>query len=375
MIKEETIRRLTQISTVHSFNPQEYIYYEGEPGDKMYIVIKGVVGMYVNNAIDEQIEVARAEVGGIFGELAVFDNLPRSTSTIALEDVICVAIGRDKLDELVSSCPEIAIGIMESMCGRLRRLNNALYRGNRSIQNKKFPNFKVPAEYSGSHDVREPAHDLNFIESVSAPCPICGKNIMVLNLKKKKLTLRKHRGDGRLIYKECEPMWYDVWTCPYCHYSNHYVSFFPMNPFKKELIKRVLTEKHEPVLKQHFDLLSPFDVLFLRYLGAIHINRSLDPSNHLLPGKLWLNLYWLFEDCGDEAMKLYAAKEASNYISAAIEKEEIQDEQSLHSMELSLAALYITLGEPEKARVLCDNVLKYDDNQLKKFAYEIRGDM
>ena len=146
MIKEETIRRLTQISTVHSFNPQEYIYYEGEPGDKMYIVIKGVVGMYVNNAIDEQIEVARAEVGGIFGELAVFDNLPRSTSTIALEDVICVAIGRDKLDELVSSCPEIAIGIMESMCGRLRRLNNALYRGNRSIQNKKFPNFKVPAE-------------------------------------------------------------------------------------------------------------------------------------------------------------------------------------------------------------------------------------
>lgn len=375
MIQDETVKKLMAISVARSFKAQEYICYEGQLGEEMYIVLKGTVGVYVSNAIGVQTEVARISAGDLFGEMAVFDSLPRSASCIALDDVICVAIGKDNLERLVSSCPDIAIRILENMSGRIRKLNDALYKNESLLQDGEIPDFEVPSEYCYSHEVEEPFHDLSYTESITAPCPICGKNVIVLNLKRKSMTLRKHRSDGRVIYKECEPLWYDVWVCPYCHYSNHYLSFFVMNPFKKDLIQRVLTEKHEAVMKEHADLESPFDLLFLRYIRAIHINRTVDPGNNLLIGRLWLNLYWLFEDSDDKGMWFYAARKASEYLAKALEKGEVPDEHSIHSLELTLASLYTVLSNKPAAAALCDNVLKCDDNQLKKFAYEIKGNV
>ena len=76
--------------------------------------------------------------------------------------------------------------------------------------------------------------------------------------------------------------------CPYCHYSNHYPSFFKMLPFKRDLIKRVFNEQHDPALAAHTGLNSPFDQLFLRYIQAIHINEAVNSNDSLLIGKLWL---------------------------------------------------------------------------------------
>ena len=373
MIQDETVKKLIQISVARSFKAQEYICYEGQPGDEMYIVLKGVVGVYVSSAVGTQTEVARITAGDFFGEMAVFDSLPRSASCIALDDVVCVAIGRDNIERLVSTCPEITVKILENMSSRIRRLDNSLYKNKRQLQKWQIPDFKVPSEYCYSHEIEEPPHDLSYTESITAPCPICGKSVTVLNLKRKSMSLRKHRNDGRITYKECEPLWYDVWVCPYCHYSNHYLSFFPMNPFKKDMIKRVLTEKHEAVIKEYSEYISPFDLLFLRYIRAIHINLSVNPEDNLLVGRLWQNLYWLFEESDDKGMMFYTAQQAANYLAKALEREEIQDEPSLHSIELSLASLYTVLGNTDAARELCDRVIRCDDNQLKKFAYEIKG--
>ena len=375
MIQDETVKKLMEISVARTFKPQEYICYEGQPGEEMYIVLKGTVGVYVSNDVGAQIEVARVEAGDLFGEMAVFDSLPRSASCIALDEVICVAIGKDNLSRLVSSCPDIAIKILENMSGRIRRLNVALYKHESLLPSGEIPDFEVPSEYCYSHEVEEPDHDLNYTESITSPCPICGKNVIALNLKRKSMSLRKQRNDGRVFYKECEPLWYDIWVCPYCHYSNHYRSFFVMNPFKMDLIQRVLTEKHEPVMKEHADLESPFDQLFIRYIRAIHINRTVDPENDLLIGRLWLNLYWLFEDSDDKGMWFYSARKAIEYLSKAVEKGQIPDEHSLHSIELTLASLHVVLDNKPAAIELCERVLKYNDNQLKKFAYEIRGNM
>ena len=373
MIQDETVKKLMEISTARTFKAQEYICFEGQPGEEMYIVLKGVVGVYVSNEVGVQVEAARIETGDFFGEMAVFDNLPRSASCVALEDVICVAIGKDNLERLVSTCPEIALKMLESMSGRIRRLNDTIYKSEKLLKKKEIPKFEIPSEYCYSHDIPEPPHDLNYTESLTAPCPVCGKNVIFLNLKRKMMTLRSHRNDGKMTYKECDPLWYDIWVCPYCHYSNHYLSFFLMNPFKKELIKRVLTEKHEAVLKEHPNLNTPFDLLFLRYIRAIHINRSVNSEDHLLVGRLWLNLYWLFEESEDKGMQFYTARKAIEYFTYAIEKEEIRDETSLHSIELTLASLYTVMGDKAAAIEMCDRVLSCDDSRLKRSAYEIKG--
>lgn len=375
MIQDETVKTLMQISTPKQFKATEYICYEGQPGNEMYIILRGSVGIYVSNAIETQTEVSRIMAGDFFGEMSIFDDLPRSASCIALEDVVCVAIGKDKLTQFFSACPDMAMKLLENMSKRIRRLDNALYKSERFVQNKKIPEFKIPEKYSFSHVVEEPYHDLNFTESITAECPICGKSITVLNLKKQIMSISRHQSDGRIKYAECEPLWYDVWSCPYCNYSNHYASFFRMLPFKRDFIKRILKEQHTPVIGRAGELNTPFDQLFLRYIQAIHINESVNASDNLLIGKLWLGLYWLFDDAADLDMKLYCAEKSSDFLARAVAENAIPDEYSCQSLTLTLANLFAATGKKEDALKMCNAAINGEDKQLKNLAYTFKDNL
>lgn len=375
MIQDETVKKLMQICTPRSFSAQEYICYEGQPGNEMYIILRGNVGIYMSSAIETQVEISRISAGDLFGEMSIFDDLPRSASCIALDDVICVAIDKSRRLEFISKCPEMALKLLENLSGRIRRLDNALYKSDKYVQNKKLGEFKIPEEYGLSHSVEEPKHDLSFTESLTAACPICGKPVTVLNLKKKNMTEKKQGADGRIRYVECDPLWYDIWSCPYCHYSNHHLSFFRMLPFKKELIKRVLREQHDPVLQANGGLKTPFDQLFLRYIQAIHINEAINAEDNLLIGRLWLNLYWLFEDAGDERMKLYCAEQSAGFLDKAIMSGAVEDAYALQSLSLSLANLYALLGKKDSALQMCGKVIDGEDGALKKLGYVLRDSL
>lgn len=373
MIQDETVKKLMAISTPRTFKAAEYVCHEGQPGEEMYIILRGSVGVYVTSALGEPVEVSRIMSGDFFGEMAVFDNLPRSASCIALEDVIAVAIDKKLLPMFFKNCPEMTLKLVENMSGRIRRLNNALYKTEQFVQNKKLPEFKIPAEYSFSHNVEEPYHDLMYTEPVTADCPVCGKKITVLNLKKNIMSRRKERLNGRIAYKECDPLWYDVWACPYCHYSNHYLSFFKMMPFKRELIKRILREQHEPVLEQHHDLKTPFDQLVIRFLEAIHINEAVNASDDLLIGRLWLGLYWLFDEVEDDAMKKYAAKNSAPKLEKALKSNAVTDDYAKRRYQLTTAILYSEIDDKKSALKLCNAALETDNGDLKKFALEFKN--
>ena len=77
----------------------------------------------------------------------------------------------------------------------------------------------------------------------------------------------------------------------------------------------------------------PFDQLFMRCIRAIYINLSIDPDDNLKAGKLWLDLYRLFEESDDKGMWFYTARKASEYLAKALEKDEIQGETDRQSTE------------------------------------------
>ena len=100
-MREETIVQLRKISTPKQFVKDDYICNEGQPGNEMYIILKGSVGVFVTNAIGTLTYVATIGAGDFFGEMAIFDNLPRSASCIALEDTLCVAINEENIDRFL----------------------------------------------------------------------------------------------------------------------------------------------------------------------------------------------------------------------------------------------------------------------------------
>ena len=158
-MREDTIEQLKKIATPKFFKTDDYVCYEGQPGSEMYIILKGSVGIFRTSPIGTLNQVATIKEGGFFGEMAIFDNLPRSASCIALEDTIAVAVTKENLQEFLSTCPEIAGQMLENMSGRIRKLNVELYQNNRFVKNRHVPKFEIPTIYTSGHVVKTPYQD------------------------------------------------------------------------------------------------------------------------------------------------------------------------------------------------------------------------
>ena len=269
----------------------------------MYIILRGSVGIYVTNSSDTMSEVAHLGAGEVFGEMSVFDDLPRSASCIAAEDSICIAIGKDDIESAVAACPDVAMMLIGAMSGRIRKLNDEIYKSH-SGDGVHAQEFVFPVEYDRSHDLAEPKHDEKIILSFSHTCPVCHSVIGLKGLKKNEMTPSKPDKTGRVRFMECDPLWYDIWSCPHCGYSRFYRDFFNVPAEAAQNAKaaaenvRKQGAAHEGVLKTRFDK------LVMSYLSAIYMDEIIVPGNNELLGRLWLSLYRLCVDAGDEKTAL-----------------------------------------------------------------------
>ena len=62
----------------------EIIFHEGDESDAVYVVQSGKVRAVTVQPSGREIEISIAEPGDIFGVTSLFDNSPRSTSTVAV---------------------------------------------------------------------------------------------------------------------------------------------------------------------------------------------------------------------------------------------------------------------------------------------------
>lgn len=366
----ETVKQLKKISTPKQFAKDEYICYEGQPGSEMYIILKGSVGVYLTSAIGTLTEIAQIPQGNFFGEMALFDNLPRSASCIALEETLCVAITKENLKEFLASCPEMVEKILENLSARIRKLDNDLYKNTCVVPKHAIPKFSIPKEYSFSHVVKEPYQNPKVMTKYIQKCPVCGKAVTVIDLKRNIMTFKKMNTDCRIEYLACEPLWYDVISCSNCYYTNHHLNFFKLYSAEAEKLQFILRDEHAPIVEQENVKRTAFDQLVLKYLQAIHINEHINASDNAMIGTLWLNLYWLGNDSGDDKFTMFCAEKAVEKLQAAIDEDEVVDEVSKCSIALSLANLLVYINQPAEAPKYCSMALECSDERVKENAAE-----
>ena len=367
-MKEQTVKQLQKISQSRTFAQDEYICYEGEPGNEMYIVLKGLVGVYITNIMGTLVEVAKMNAGDFFGEMAIFDNLPRSASCIALEDTICVAINRDNLLDFICQCPDMAEKILENMSKRIRKLDLELYKNTRQAMPEKARKFEIPQEYAFSHVVKKPYQEPRYFAEDEHKCPVCGQMFKSVNMKRHLMQVRNVDMDGRIHYLLCEPLWNEINTCPSCQYSNYRLNFFDINENDVKNIKRILREEHIPVIDDIVEKRTDFDNLILRYLQAIHINESINSKDHLLIGTLWLYLYWLGVDSGDDKFTVFCADNAIIHLQAAVDNDQIKDSHNRYSVALSLGNLFAYKHMEHQAREYGKIALESPDDIIRNGA-------
>lgn len=362
---DDSILQLRKLSTPKMFPKDDYICYEGQPGDEMYIILKGSVGVFITNAIGTLNQVATIPTGDFFGEMAIFDKLPRSASCIALEDTLAVAITEDNLQEFLAVCPKIAKQMMESMSGRIRKLNAELYQNNKVVANRHVPKFEIPSSYKTGHVVKAPYNDPAFVMEYRQACPVCGKAVVVRTLKRNALQERGFDTDCRVTYAGCEALWYEVISCNACYYSNHYLKFFSLTNQERDIIEPILQKEHAAVMESRLERRSDFDYLVIRYLQAIHLNEHINPGGYALVGGLWRNLYWLSKDVSNTEFAKYCARQAVEKYRLALDEEQIKDTLGKCTTALSLASMLIYCGDYAECQRFVDIALECPDERVR----------
>ncbi|MDO8307062.1 MAG: Crp/Fnr family transcriptional regulator [Actinomycetota bacterium] len=104
----------------------EALFNEGEPGDRMYIIIDGKVKLGQTSADGRETLLGVLGPGENFGELSLFDPGLRTSTATALTDAVVLGIGNEQLRPWLAGRPEIAAALLQALARRLRRTNEAM---------------------------------------------------------------------------------------------------------------------------------------------------------------------------------------------------------------------------------------------------------
>ncbi|CDP86177.1 MULTISPECIES: cAMP-activated global transcriptional regulator CRP [Mycolicibacterium] len=109
-----------------TFRRTEVVFTEGEPGDTLYIITAGKVKIGRKSVDGRDSLITLMGPSDMFGELAIFDPGPRTSTVTALTEVKAVVMSRTVLRSWIADRPEIAEQLLRVLARRLRRTNDNL---------------------------------------------------------------------------------------------------------------------------------------------------------------------------------------------------------------------------------------------------------
>jgi CRP/FNR family transcriptional regulator, cyclic AMP receptor protein len=111
------------IINVH-LNRGERLFSEGDAGDKLYIILEGKIKLTKAAPDGRENLLSVHGPGEMFGELSLFDPIPRTSSATAVTSARLAGLAHDDLRTWLTSRPEVAIQMLQALAQRLRRIND-----------------------------------------------------------------------------------------------------------------------------------------------------------------------------------------------------------------------------------------------------------
>jgi len=109
------------------YRKSEVIFEEGSTGSEMYLIHSGRVLLSVRRNETQQVPLVALNPGDFFGEMALVDDSPRSTTASAVEDdTELIVMDRARFLFMVRQQPEFALSLMHTLCQRLRDMDKIL---------------------------------------------------------------------------------------------------------------------------------------------------------------------------------------------------------------------------------------------------------
>src|SRR3712207_2425990 len=104
----------------------EAIFHEGDPGDRLYVIIEGKIKLGRTSVDGRENLLAILGPGEMFGELSLFDPGPRTATATSVGESRLFGLGHEDLQPFLLRHPEVAQTLLNALARRLRRTNETL---------------------------------------------------------------------------------------------------------------------------------------------------------------------------------------------------------------------------------------------------------
>ena len=121
-LDQPRLRALAERSVERSFPRHGRLFFQGDPGNGLFVVASGLVKVVVTSEDGEEMVLVTLGPGEALGELAVVDGGPRSAAAEALEPTSALLITRPVVLELAARDPALTEALLQALGGLLRRL-------------------------------------------------------------------------------------------------------------------------------------------------------------------------------------------------------------------------------------------------------------
>ncbi|RUM45510.1 MAG: hypothetical protein DSY35_00630 [Desulfurobacterium sp.] len=124
---ERELEEISRYLEYKVFPKGEVLFEEGDPGDKIFFLVKGRVGLYRPDPFGNEVKVAVSESGTPLGELSFFSSHFHSSKGVALKETHALILTREGYERLKEEDPRLAVELVESLAKiiaeRLKEMN------------------------------------------------------------------------------------------------------------------------------------------------------------------------------------------------------------------------------------------------------------
>jgi CRP/FNR family transcriptional regulator, cyclic AMP receptor protein len=99
---------------------------QGDSGDALFVIAEGQVKVAVFGEDGREVILSVLTRGGVFGEMALLDDEPRSAHVIAMTEAVLFQLRREDFQARLRSSPDLAIALLRELSRRLRRADETI---------------------------------------------------------------------------------------------------------------------------------------------------------------------------------------------------------------------------------------------------------
>jgi CRP-like cAMP-binding protein len=124
-LDKKELQALSKSCQERKYSPGSPLMKQGDTGVGLYVIINGhVKTTLAKNPDRAEVDLGTYGPGSVLGEMALLDDLPRSATITAIDDVTALLLPVWEFRTEIRSHPEIALKLLAVLSKRLRKVES-----------------------------------------------------------------------------------------------------------------------------------------------------------------------------------------------------------------------------------------------------------